>query len=203
MTIEELEEEIDKLWVLYHSEKNEIKAKPELYQESFPVVAFVLFKGLHDRKRVMNAFASTNNRNWVNWRLESPFKPPTDFTHMYISDGVEPAELKWPNFSVERGYKAFYTSVFYLILISLIALASYLVASLRSNEEVKNVILNFSCAYTQVDVISAALDFASPLMDRNGNFNCFCKKRFAKYSETPAPEYLHYFIFPDGKYHCD
>ena len=31
MTVQELEEEIDKLWALYRKDKNEIKTKPELY----------------------------------------------------------------------------------------------------------------------------------------------------------------------------
>ena len=32
------------------------KKKPELYAESYPVSAFVLFKSFNDRKRAINAF---------------------------------------------------------------------------------------------------------------------------------------------------
>jgi len=56
MNSQELEEEIDRIWAQYHTAKNEIKKKPELYAESYPVSAFVLFKSFNDRKRVINAF---------------------------------------------------------------------------------------------------------------------------------------------------
>jgi len=37
MSSQELGEEIDKLWAKYHTAKNEINKKPELYAESYPV----------------------------------------------------------------------------------------------------------------------------------------------------------------------
>ena len=56
MNSQELGEEIDRIWAKYHTAKNEMKKKPELYAESYPVSAFVLFKSFNDRKRALNAF---------------------------------------------------------------------------------------------------------------------------------------------------
>ena len=171
MNSQELAEEIDRIWAQYHTAKNEIKKKPELYAESYPVSAFVLFKSFNDRKRVINAFQPNNKRNLLSWWLKTPFSAPIYYDLMYVEEGMEPELLIWPNFSIKKYLKVIYKVLFWTAFASMVFLSGLFVHQLKSsNQELANI----PCE-ANVDVVSATLDYMGPAQDRNGRYNCFCR----------------------------
>ena len=133
MNSQELGEEIDRIWAKYHTAKNEMKKKPELYAESYPVSAFVLFKSFNDRKRALNAFQPNNKRALLSWWLKTPFSAPIYYDLMYVDVGMEPELLIWPNFSTEKHLKVLYKVLFWAVFAFMVFLSGSFADLLKTN----------------------------------------------------------------------
>jgi hypothetical protein len=89
MNDSQIQEEIDKSKKEYEDEST----KEGKNIDNYPLTAFVLFKGISDKKRVQEAFSDTQFYANINWMVSTPLNPLTkaiEWKDMVVEDGMEP-----------------------------------------------------------------------------------------------------------------
>ena len=78
---------------------------------------------------------------------------------MYVSNGIEPSELIWPNLNITGKAKLLYTLLFWVVYIAFLTLSVFVFILLESNKEnIENNLPELNCEVQKLSIIDASLD---------------------------------------------